>query len=156
MKELLECWKNMSEEEHVVAVGNGVEELVKRCKNQKEGIQNLLINSFHDMWAMLAKIQQKASRLLFSWSFLSCPLSSFQLKFLAGHMGMCILTITVHLNLESYNAPFVFISEPHILQYFETLMKKTLQDLMMGLEGFIILGITCKCQTAYYIINITH
>ena len=58
MKELSERWQNMSREEREQYEGE-VEELTERRANQKEGIQNVLINSFHDARATLAKIQQE-------------------------------------------------------------------------------------------------
>ena len=65
MKDLSERWKNMSEEERTAAVGDGVEELEERRENRKEGVQNVLINSFHDTRATLGIVQREVCRLLF-------------------------------------------------------------------------------------------
>ncbi|KAI1782517.1 hypothetical protein LXA43DRAFT_905549, partial [Ganoderma leucocontextum] len=127
MQELSARWKSMTEEERAAAVGDGLEELEERRENRKEGVQNVLINSFHDTRAMLGMIQR-------------------ELEFLTGRTGMCVLTIAVRPTLDSYNAPFVFVSEPRMTQYFETLTKKTIQELAMGLEGFCISGITSLTQ----------
>ena len=64
MKVLSECWKNMSEEERMAAVSDGIEELEEHHENCKEGIQNVVINSFHDTHATLSVVQCEVWRLL--------------------------------------------------------------------------------------------
>ena len=55
----------MTEEEQMAAIGDGLEKLEERRKNRKEGVQNVLINSFHSMHVMLSVVQRKVCRLLF-------------------------------------------------------------------------------------------
>ncbi|PIL29501.1 hypothetical protein GSI_08309 [Ganoderma sinense ZZ0214-1] len=128
MQELSERWKAMSEEQRAAAIGDGVEELSERRENRKEGVQNVHINAFHDTRATLAKVQQ-------------------ELEFLAGRTGMCVLTLAVRSSLDSFNPPFIFVSEPRISQHMETITGKTVLDLAIGLEALCVSGITGLTQT---------
>lgn len=64
---------------------------------------------------------------------------------------MCIFTLAVRPTVDAYNAPFVFASEPRVLQLMETLTKKTIQELVMGLEAFCVSGINGKLSVAHTI-----
>ena len=61
---------------------------------------------------------------------------------------MCVFTVAVRPTLDSYNAPFVFVSDPRVSSYFETITKKTIHELAVGLEGFVISGVSCKRRLA--------
>ncbi|PIL36587.1 hypothetical protein GSI_00276 [Ganoderma sinense ZZ0214-1] len=127
IKELSARWREMSEEERDAATADGIEELTERRENRKEGVQNVLINSFHDARATLGSIQQ-------------------ELQFLAGRTGLRIVTIAVRPSSDALNAPFVFSSDERVGYYFETLTKMPMQELVVGLEGFCISGINGLTQ----------
>ena len=78
-----------------------------------------------------------------------------QLEALTGRTRMCVFTVTVHPTLDSYNAPFIFISDPRVTLYFETITKKTIHEIAVGLEGFVISGVSCKRQLASGITLVT-
>ena len=89
---------------------------------------------------MFAMIQQEVR--IFSQGMEAC-LTFPQFQFLVARTQLRIITIAVRPSLDAYNAPFVFCSDPRVSLYFETLTKKTVQELAIGLEGFCISGVTC-------------
>ncbi len=64
-----------------------------------------------------------------------------QLEFLHGRTDTDVLLIAVRSNLEHHNQPFVFYSSERVASFWETITKKTVEDLALQMEGFCISGV---------------
>ncbi|KAI0739799.1 hypothetical protein C8Q80DRAFT_1274817 [Daedaleopsis nitida] len=123
IKALSERWKNMSKEERELAVADIIPELRERQENRAEGVQNVAINVFNDTRATLANVQR-------------------ELEALNGRTNTDILFIAVRSKYGAYNVPYIFYSNDRVVQYTETIAKKTIHVFALGMEGFCLSRVT--------------
>ncbi|KAI9063700.1 hypothetical protein FKP32DRAFT_1571619 [Trametes sanguinea] len=127
IKDIAERWRNMSQEERVNAVGDGVEKLSERREGRKHGIHNVSIAAFNDVRATLATIAQ-------------------ELDNLNGRTGTDILLVAVRSKPDQFNRPYVFYTSDRITQFISsaTAQKETINQFAMRIEAACIGGLEGK------------
>ncbi|KAI0363286.1 hypothetical protein BV20DRAFT_1058172 [Pilatotrama ljubarskyi] len=122
IKDLSKHWQNMSHEERWAAGQDAAAKLTERRQNHAEGIQNVPLFAFNDVWANVASVHHK-------------------LENLHGCMGTEFLHVGVRSQTDHFNLPYIFYTNERIVQFVGLLTNISMQDFALRLEGFCVSGV---------------